>query len=85
VRNTGTDFKFLKVQGLSRAGRAGVRVPVGLRTFTSASIPERLWGPLSFLSNGYGGGTLSLGVRPSGLYLFTFYVHHHGHSHTCRH
>jgi hypothetical protein len=31
----------------------GVRVPVGARIFTSPCRPDRLWGPPSFLSNGY--------------------------------
>jgi hypothetical protein len=33
----------------------GVRVPVGSRIFSSPRRPERLWGPLSLLSNGYWG------------------------------
>jgi hypothetical protein len=31
------------------------RVPVGARIFFSARRPDRLWGPPSFLSNGYRG------------------------------
>jgi hypothetical protein len=33
----------------------GVQVPVGSRFFTSPCYPERLWGPLSLISNGYRG------------------------------
>jgi hypothetical protein len=33
----------------------GVRVLVGLRIFTSSYSPDRLWGPLNLLSNGYRG------------------------------
>jgi hypothetical protein len=32
-----------------------VRVPVGSRIFSSPSRPDRLWGPLNLLSNGYRG------------------------------
>jgi hypothetical protein len=35
--------------------RVGVRVPVGSRIFSSTRRPDRLWGPTSFLSNGYRG------------------------------
>jgi hypothetical protein len=31
----------------------GVRIPVGLRIFTSPYRLDRLWGPHSLLSNGY--------------------------------
>jgi hypothetical protein len=31
----------------------GVRVPVELRIFSSPDRPDRLWGPLNLLSNGY--------------------------------
>jgi hypothetical protein len=37
--------------GLGYQG-VGVRVPVGERIFTSPCLPDRLWGPLDFLSNG---------------------------------
>jgi hypothetical protein len=33
----------------------GVRVPVGVRIFTSTCRPDPRWGPPSFISNGYGG------------------------------
>jgi hypothetical protein len=33
----------------------GVRVPVGSRIFSSPRRPDRIWGPPSLLSNGYGG------------------------------
>jgi hypothetical protein len=33
----------------------GVRVPVGSRIFTSPCCPDRLWGPLNLLYNGYRG------------------------------
>jgi hypothetical protein len=33
----------------------GVRVPVRSRTFSSPCLPDRLWGPPNFLSNGYRG------------------------------
>jgi hypothetical protein len=33
----------------------GVRVTVGSRIFSSPKRPDRLWGPLSLLSNGYRG------------------------------
>jgi hypothetical protein len=32
-----------------------VRVPVGSRIFSSPCRPNRLWGPLNLLSNGYRG------------------------------
>jgi hypothetical protein len=32
-----------------------VRIPVGSRIFSSPRRPDRLWGPPSLLSNGYGG------------------------------
>jgi hypothetical protein len=32
-----------------------VRVPVGSRIFSSPQRPDRLWGPLNLLSNGYRG------------------------------
>jgi hypothetical protein len=35
----------------------GVRVPVGLRIFSSPRRPDRLWGPLNLLSNGYRRGS----------------------------
>jgi hypothetical protein len=35
--------------------RVKVRVSVESRTFTSLYRPDRLWGPLSLLSNGYRG------------------------------
>jgi hypothetical protein len=35
----------------------GVRVPVGVRIFTSCR-PDRLWSPSSFITNGYCTGTL---------------------------
>jgi hypothetical protein len=38
-----------------------VRVPVGSRFFSSPRRTDRLWGPLSFLSNGYRGGALPRG------------------------
>jgi hypothetical protein len=38
--------------GLDERG-VGVRVPVGSRIFSSPRRPDRLWGPPSFLSNGY--------------------------------
>jgi hypothetical protein len=31
----------------------GVRVPIGWRIFSFPRRPDRLWGPRSFLSNGY--------------------------------
>jgi hypothetical protein len=31
----------------------GVRVPIGSRIVSSPSHPDRLWGPLNFLSNEY--------------------------------
>jgi hypothetical protein len=40
--------------GLDDRG-VGVRVPVGSRIFSSPCRPDRLWGPHSLLSNGYGG------------------------------
>jgi hypothetical protein len=40
--------------GLEDRG-TGVRVPVGSRIFSSPRHPDRLWGPPSLLSNGYGG------------------------------
>jgi hypothetical protein len=33
----------------------GIRVPVGLRIFSSPRRPDRLWGPPSLLSHGYRG------------------------------
>jgi hypothetical protein len=36
-----------------RGGGVGVRVPLGLRIFSSPRRPERLWGPPNLLSNGY--------------------------------
>jgi hypothetical protein len=33
----------------------GVQVPVGVRIFTSPSLPDRLWGPSNLLSSGYWG------------------------------
>jgi hypothetical protein len=50
--------------GLDDKG-VGVRVPVGARIFNSPCRPDRLWGPASLLSNGYG-GALSLGVKLPG-------------------
>jgi hypothetical protein len=35
--------------------RVGVRVPVGLRIFSSPCRPDRLWGPPNLLSNGHRG------------------------------
>jgi hypothetical protein len=35
--------------------RVGVRVPVGPKIFTFLRRPDRLWGPPSFLPNGYRG------------------------------
>jgi hypothetical protein len=35
--------------------KVGVRVPVGLRIFTSPCGPDRLWGPPILLSNGHRG------------------------------
>jgi hypothetical protein len=43
----------------------GVRVPVWSRIFSSPRRPDWLWGPPSFLSNGYW-GALSLGVKRQG-------------------
>jgi hypothetical protein len=40
-----------------------VRVPVGSRIFSSPLRPDRSWGPPSLLSNGYGLGALSPGVK----------------------
>jgi hypothetical protein len=40
--------------GLDDRG-VGVRVPVGVRIFSSSRRPDRLWGPPSLLSNGYRG------------------------------
>jgi hypothetical protein len=40
--------------GLDERG-VGVRVPVGLRMFSSPRRPDRLWGPPNLLSNGYRG------------------------------
>jgi hypothetical protein len=34
-------------------GGVGVRVPIGLRIFTSPSRPDRLWGPPNLLFKGY--------------------------------
>jgi hypothetical protein len=35
--------------------KIGVRFAVGSRIFTPPSRPDRLWGPLNLLSNGYRG------------------------------
>jgi hypothetical protein len=35
--------------------RAGILVPVASRIFSSPRRPDRLWGPLRLLSNGYWG------------------------------
>jgi hypothetical protein len=43
----------------------GVQVPVGSRIFSSSRRPDRLWGPLNLLSNGYR-GALSPGVMRPG-------------------
>jgi hypothetical protein len=40
--------------GLDDRG-VGVRVLIGLRIFSSAVRPDQLWGPPSFLFNGYRG------------------------------
>jgi hypothetical protein len=40
--------------GLDDRGLA-IRVPVGLRIFSSPRRPDRLWGPPNLLSNGYRG------------------------------
>jgi hypothetical protein len=40
--------------GLDDRG-VGVRVPVGSRIFSSPRRPDRLWGPISLLTNGYRG------------------------------
>jgi hypothetical protein len=48
--------------GLDDRG-VGVRVPVGPRIFTSPYRPDRLWGPLNLISNGYGGGGFFLQGR----------------------
>jgi hypothetical protein len=40
--------------GLDDRG-VGVRMPVGLRIFSSPRRPDRLWGPPRLLSNGYRG------------------------------
>jgi hypothetical protein len=42
--------------GLDDQG-VGVRVPVGVRIFTSSCRPDRLWGPPNLLTNGYRGGS----------------------------
>jgi hypothetical protein len=34
--------------------RVGIRGPVEVKIFTSPCLPDRLWGPLSLLSNVYG-------------------------------
>jgi hypothetical protein len=47
--------------GLDNRG-VGVRVPVGSRIFSSPYRPDRLWGPLNLLSNGYRGQS-GLGVK----------------------
>jgi hypothetical protein len=47
--------------GLDDRG-VGVRVPVGSRLLSSPRRPDRLWGPPSFLCNGYR-GALSPGVK----------------------
>jgi hypothetical protein len=47
----------------------GVRVPVGPRIFSTSNRPDRLWGPLNLLSNGYrgalspGGKAVGVGVK----------------------
>jgi hypothetical protein len=42
------------VYGLDDRG-VGIRVPVGSRIFSTLRRPDRFWGPLSLLSNGYRG------------------------------
>jgi hypothetical protein len=51
--------------GLDDRG-VGVRVPVRSRIFSSPYRPDRLWDPPRLLSNGYGGGVLSPGVKRQG-------------------
>jgi hypothetical protein len=46
--------------GLDDVG-VGVRVPVGVRVFSSPHRPDWFWGPPSLLSNGY--WTLPSGVK----------------------
>jgi hypothetical protein len=41
--------------GIATGRGVGARVPIGARNFTSSRRPDRLWGPPSLLSNGYGG------------------------------
>jgi hypothetical protein len=49
--------KCLIVAGYGLEDRGvGVRVPVLSRILTPPYRPDRLWGPLSLLSNGYDGG-----------------------------
>jgi hypothetical protein len=50
--------------GLGDQG-VGVRVPVGSRIFSSPCHPDWLWGPPSFLLNGYQ-GLFPGGVKRSG-------------------
>jgi hypothetical protein len=40
--------------GLGSRG-VGVRVPAGVRFFSSPHCPDQFWGPPSFLSSGYWG------------------------------
>jgi hypothetical protein len=51
--------------GLDDRG-VGVRVLVGSRIFSSPSRPDRLWGPLNLLYNGYWGGGGSPGGKAVG-------------------
>jgi hypothetical protein len=51
--------------GLDDRG-VGVRVLVGARIFSSPRCPDWLWCPPRRLSNGYGAGSLSPWLKPSG-------------------
>jgi hypothetical protein len=60
LKNRDSSVGIATGYGLEDQG-VGVRDPVGVRIFTSPSGPDRLWGPLHLLSNGY------LGLFPRGL------------------
>jgi hypothetical protein len=55
----GANDELMILQGKSQTRLddpgVGVRVSVGSRIFTSPCRPDRLWGPPTFLSNGYQG------------------------------